>query len=400
MQVARLQCARPTPRRLATAVIEAVGLRRRAAHRGPPGAVDDRRPIPARGARRQRLRGRRAAAAAGRASAFRARGRALRQPARRAASRRPSAIWPAPIRRRASSRSARSRRCSRASSQPAIFCAAPHGAAAALIDSLLTESPPQAAGMPPRVVDISADYRFASAEAYEAVYQHAHGAPRAPGAVHLRAARAPAASAAPRTSRIRAALRPRCCWPSCRCWRSGCIEPAAVRRGDHRQHRLGPQARRGHAPSRCATAICTPTTRWRIATRPKITRLRAGRHRASTRRLRLRAALRPVRPRHPCHRAGATAAAARHRRRCSPRCASSMPARPSCTCAIPRRASRTSPPAITRSSRRGQRRPHRRGDVRARQSQQGRRRRRRQWMNRLFDLPETAGLTAPAPGWT
>jgi len=23
-----------------------------------------------------------------------------------------------------------------------------------------------------------------------------------------------------------------------------------------------------------------------------------------------------------------------------------------------------------------------------------------QWMNRLFDLPETAGLTAPAPGWT
>jgi N-acetyl-gamma-glutamyl-phosphate reductase len=23
-----------------------------------------------------------------------------------------------------------------------------------------------------------------------------------------------------------------------------------------------------------------------------------------------------------------------------------------------------------------------------------------QWMNRLFNLPETAGLTAPAPGWT
>jgi N-acetyl-gamma-glutamyl-phosphate reductase len=23
-----------------------------------------------------------------------------------------------------------------------------------------------------------------------------------------------------------------------------------------------------------------------------------------------------------------------------------------------------------------------------------------QWMNRLFDLPETAGLTAPAAGWT
>jgi N-acetyl-gamma-glutamyl-phosphate reductase len=23
-----------------------------------------------------------------------------------------------------------------------------------------------------------------------------------------------------------------------------------------------------------------------------------------------------------------------------------------------------------------------------------------QWMNRLFGLPETTGLTAPAPGWT
>jgi N-acetyl-gamma-glutamyl-phosphate reductase len=23
-----------------------------------------------------------------------------------------------------------------------------------------------------------------------------------------------------------------------------------------------------------------------------------------------------------------------------------------------------------------------------------------QWMNRMLDLPETAGLTAPAPGWT
>jgi N-acetyl-gamma-glutamyl-phosphate reductase len=23
-----------------------------------------------------------------------------------------------------------------------------------------------------------------------------------------------------------------------------------------------------------------------------------------------------------------------------------------------------------------------------------------QWMNRMFALPETAGLTAPAPGWT
>jgi len=60
--------------------------------------------------------------------------------------------------------------------RPAVFCAAPHGAAAALIDSLLRVA--GAAGHAPRVVDISADYRYASAQAYEQVYQHAHGAPQ------------------------------------------------------------------------------------------------------------------------------------------------------------------------------------------------------------------------------
>jgi N-acetyl-gamma-glutamyl-phosphate reductase len=57
----------------------------------------------------------------------------------------------------------------------AVFCAAPHGAAAALIDTLLKAA--EAAGTRPRFVDISADFRFATAAAYEAVYKHAHGAP-------------------------------------------------------------------------------------------------------------------------------------------------------------------------------------------------------------------------------
>jgi N-acetyl-gamma-glutamyl-phosphate reductase common form len=57
----------------------------------------------------------------------------------------------------------------------AVFCAAPHGAAAALIDSLLKAS--EAAGTRPRFVDISADFRYSSAAAYEAVYKHPHGAP-------------------------------------------------------------------------------------------------------------------------------------------------------------------------------------------------------------------------------
>jgi len=58
----------------------------------------------------------------------------------------------------------------------AVFCAAPHGAAAALIDSLLKGA--EAAGTKPRCVDISADFRFATAAAYEAVYKHPHGAPQ------------------------------------------------------------------------------------------------------------------------------------------------------------------------------------------------------------------------------
>jgi N-acetyl-gamma-glutamyl-phosphate reductase common form len=59
--------------------------------------------------------------------------------------------------------------------QAALFCAAPHGVAAPLIDSLLTHA--EGAGTAPRVVDISADFRYATAAAYTAVYRHPHGAP-------------------------------------------------------------------------------------------------------------------------------------------------------------------------------------------------------------------------------
>src|SRR4051812_11267372 len=58
----------------------------------------------------------------------------------------------------------------------AVFCAAPHGAAASLIDALLKAA--ETAGTKPRVVDISADFRFATAAGYEAVYKHPHGAPQ------------------------------------------------------------------------------------------------------------------------------------------------------------------------------------------------------------------------------
>lgn len=58
---------------------------------------------------------------------------------------------------------------------PAILAAAPHGVAAKLLDTLLTAA--EQAGNAPRVVDISADFRYPSAAAYEAVYQQPHGAP-------------------------------------------------------------------------------------------------------------------------------------------------------------------------------------------------------------------------------
>jgi N-acetyl-gamma-glutamyl-phosphate reductase len=57
----------------------------------------------------------------------------------------------------------------------ALFSAAPHGAAAGLIDRLLTAA--ERAGTEPHVVDTSADFRYPDAEAYSSVYGHPHGAP-------------------------------------------------------------------------------------------------------------------------------------------------------------------------------------------------------------------------------
>ncbi|MEZ5498162.1 MAG: N-acetyl-gamma-glutamyl-phosphate reductase [Steroidobacteraceae bacterium] len=57
----------------------------------------------------------------------------------------------------------------------AMFGAAPHGVSAALIDRLLGAA--EGGGCALRVVDISADFRYADPGAYEAVYKHPHGAP-------------------------------------------------------------------------------------------------------------------------------------------------------------------------------------------------------------------------------
>ena len=56
-----------------------------------------------------------------------------------------------------------------------VLSAAPHGAAAGLIDKLLTAG--ASAGVEVVVVDASADFRFQDADAYAAVYGHAHETP-------------------------------------------------------------------------------------------------------------------------------------------------------------------------------------------------------------------------------
>ena len=57
----------------------------------------------------------------------------------------------------------------------AVFSGAPHGAAAAVIDRLLDTA--AKAGTDVRLVDASADFRFADADAYAAIYGGTHGAP-------------------------------------------------------------------------------------------------------------------------------------------------------------------------------------------------------------------------------
>ena len=59
--------------------------------------------------------------------------------------------------------------------ESAVFSAAPHGVSATLIDALLSGA--ARSGRRPRVVDVSADFRYATPEAYESVYQHPHAAP-------------------------------------------------------------------------------------------------------------------------------------------------------------------------------------------------------------------------------
>jgi N-acetyl-gamma-glutamyl-phosphate reductase len=63
-----------------------------------------------------------------------------------------------------------------AGSPLALFSAAPHGASAAMIAEVLEQA--QALKLDVHVVDVSADFRYRDADAYQAVYGSPHGAPQ------------------------------------------------------------------------------------------------------------------------------------------------------------------------------------------------------------------------------
>ena len=69
-----------------------------------------------------------------------------------------------------------------------LLAATPHGETAALLDALLGRA--ERAGVDVRVVDLSADFRFADAARYEAIYGQPHGAPGRARDLRLRGARA------------------------------------------------------------------------------------------------------------------------------------------------------------------------------------------------------------------
>ena len=228
----------------------------------------------------------------------------------------------------------------------AIFCAAPHGVAAALIDALLATA--EAAARQPHVVDISADFRYSSAPAYEKVYRHAHGAPGriAPFTCARAGASARAedvACRAPGLLRDRGAARHRAAAGV------GPDHAATVRLGVTGSTGSGRKPSDEHAPS---AAPQRPLQLQRA-----VAPTHAGDHCLRARRqrrrgaIRLRAALRAVRARHTCHGAGAAALIHGHREGAWPPCASSTPARHSYASATARRASRRSLAATTRNCR-------------------------------------------------
>ena len=280
--------------------------------------------------------------------------------------------------------------------QSAVFCAAPHGAAAALIDSLLkaAEAAGTQAALRRHLRGLPLRHGGALRGGVQACARRAASA----RAVHLRGAGAPEEGDHAARRRIRAASPRRSCWPACRCCRSGSSSP--------RCSSAASPAARARAASRSKARI--------IRTRhsdlysygalghrhtPEITALRQG---GVGRRggVRLRAALGPVRARHSRHGAGAPQVAARRGAAVAACCASTTRAAPFVR--VLDNAPRVKDIVASNYA-------HLSAAANGRtvavmsvvdNLNKGAAGGAVQWMNRLFGLPETAGLTAPAAGWT
>ena len=149
--------------------------------------------------------------------------------------------------------------------------AAPHGVAAKLIDDLLTAA--EAKGPQPRVIDISADYRYATAGRVRSGVQACARRAGPYRAIHC---------AVP--EHLDKLTTPHVAHPGCFATavllasvpllKLRARRAALVRCRHHGQHGLGPHARRRARIIRSDTAICTPTIRCRIGTRRRSRRSR------------------------------------------------------------------------------------------------------------------------------
>ena len=178
----------------------------------------------------------------------------------------------------------------------------PMASSAALIDTLLKRAE--------RARNAAARRRYlgrlpllSSAQAYEAVYKHPHGAPARLARIHLRGSGASEDSSTRRMWRIPAASPPRRCSRACRCWRSGSTSPTLFVSGVTGSTGSGRKPVEGHA-SPAAAQRPVHLQRALASACAGNRRLRARRI-GSRGRIRVRAALGAVRARHPRHRAGA-----------------------------------------------------------------------------------------------
>ena len=225
----------------------------------------------------------------------------------------------------------------------AVLSAAPHGVSATLIDRLLTAA--ESAGTQPRVVDISADFRYTTAAAYERVYKHGHGAP---------ARIAEFTCAVP--EHATGLGTPHVAHPGCFATAVllasvpllalGLVEPRLFVTGITGSTGSGRQPTPGtHHPQRHSDLYAYGALAHRHA--PEIAALAAAASGVEAR-IRVRAALRSVRARHPRHGAGRGERADLDGLSCCRRSPRATSNRRSCTSAPSRHASRTSPAATSR----------------------------------------------------